>query len=245
MQAVILVGGEGTRLRPLTQTMPKPLVPVLGRPFLFHQLDLLKKHGITDIVLCIGYLGEQFKQYLGDGSALGMTVKYAEEQDLLGTAGAVKNAAPFVEDDFIVMNGDTVFDIDLQGLMGFHLEKKALATIAVRKIGSEGSELTRRGFISMNDGSQIISFSEKPETIDASSSFMNGGVYAFSAEALDHIPGSKKISLEEETFPQLIATNRLFARPFDGYFLDMGTKESLQQLENDLRDMQAMQEASR
>ncbi|NOZ80415.1 MAG: NTP transferase domain-containing protein [DPANN group archaeon] len=247
MQAVILVGGKGTRLKPLTEKIPKPLVPVHGRPFIHYLFDRLRAQGITDILLCIGHLGSQFRELLGDGSSLGLHISYAEEKELLGTAGAIKNAASLLEQDFLLLNGDTLFDIDYGSLAAFHKEKDALLTFAVRlSVDPEedsreqrSGEQRQRGVISIDEVGRVLSFEEKPTSLLSNNHYVNGGAVMVSKRILASIPAGRPVSLEREIVPQLINTKTLFAKEFKGYFIDMGTMASLRQLEKDLSLLEA------
>jgi len=226
MLAIILAGGLGTRLRKILNDQPKPMAPVAGRPFLEYLILQLRQRGLTDIVLCIGYLGEQVKRYFRDGSKWGVSISYSEEKKPLGTAGAVKLAEKLVqEENFLVMNGDSFLDIDLNKLIDYHLGERALATIALAEVGDP----TRYGAVEINEKGEIKSFVEKGECSE--SKLVNGGVYVFNKEIFNYIPEGKT-SLEKEVFPKLVG-KRFYGMPVKGFFIDIGVPEDYKRLQND------------
>ncbi len=228
MKALILVGGLGTRLRSVIQDIPKPMAPIGGRPFLEYQIRWLIKYGFTDIVLCVGYLGDYINNYFGDGSRLGIKIEYSYEKKLLGTAGAIKNAERFIPkgEHFLVLNGDSYAKINFNKLLEFHNNKKSRFTIGITK----SKEMTRYGGVEINNEGKVISFAEKA----GKGEYINGGVYLFEPKLLDYIPKNKKVSLETEIFPILVKKCELNSHVWDGYFIDIGVPESYSQLQQDI-----------
>lgn len=174
MKALVLAGGLGTRLRELINDRPKPMAPIAGRPFLEYLIIQLKRYELNDIVLCIGYLGEYIKGYFGHGSRWGVHISYSQENEPLGTGGAIKLAEELVQEkNFLVMNGDSFLDIDLNSLIDYHLKKKALATIALVEVEAP----SRYGAVEINEKGEIESFTEKGHS--SRSKLINGGIYGF------------------------------------------------------------------
>lgn len=225
MQSVILAGGMGTRLRPVVDNKPKPMAEVAGKPFLEHQIGLLKHYGLTDLILCIGYLSEQIVNYFADGAQWGVSIQYAlEKQALLGTAGAIKNAERLIKGTFLVMNGDTYFDIDLQKLIQFHKTRRhqdanILGTLAVARVDNSAAY----GSVWMDNESRIVGFAEKV-TRCSSVHTVSAGVYVLEPEVLEFIPGGQKVSIERETFPLVLSKGgELLGCIAEGFFVDIGT----------------------
>ena len=226
MKALILVGGEGTRLRPLTNTMPKPMVPIEGKPFLQYLIEWLKKEGITDIVLLIGYKGEQIKAYFGDGAKLGVRIEYNIEETLLGTGGAIKNAERYIDGPCLALNGDSYFPIDLKRLIASHKEKNAEATIALARV----KDTSRYGLVVADKDHRIQQFLEKGNPIKGIDT-INAGIYVLEASVIKSIPQGR-VSIEKDVFPRL---KRLYGLSFDAYFIDIGTHETYAQFQEDMR----------
>ena len=227
MQALILAGGAGTRLRPLLGEFNKPMAPIAGRPFLEYLLLQLKKHEIDEVTLCVGYKADLVQSYFGMGDRWGMQVSYSCETDFLGTAGALKLAEDHLhEKDFFVMNGDSVFDIDLRMLMHYHRNMQATATLALAHV----DDTERYGVVGINALGRIVSFVEKREG-DAGG-LINGGVYVFAREVLDFIPGGQLVSLEQDILPGLIGRD-LYGLPLKGYFVDIGVPADYTRLRSD------------
>lgn len=224
MQALILAGGLGTRLRGVINDKPKPMVPVAGRPFLEYLILQLRRQDFTDIVLCIGYLGKQVREYFGDGSSWGVKISYSEENEPLGTGGAVKLAKRLIRgEQFLAMNGDSFLDIEFKQLIDYHLKKRALATIALAEV----EDATRYGTVEINDQGEIQSFVEKGQS--SKSKLINGGIYVFSRKVFDYIPEGK-VSLEKEVFPNLIGKG-FYGLPVKGFFIDIGMPEDYKRLQ--------------
>lgn len=230
MKAVILVGGKGTRLRPLTLGTPKPMVPMANKPFVSFVLEHLKSHGITDIIFSMGYLPEGIKAYFGDGSDLGLNLTYVVEEKPLGTAGAVKNVAAHIDDgDFLVLNGDILTDLDLTSLIAFHDEKQAVGTLAL----TPAEDPTAYGLVRVGSESEVAAFLEKPSWDQIDTNLINAGTYVLKKEVLDLIPPGVEYSFERGVFPKLVG-NGLFGYRSTSYWMDIGTPEKYLQAHYDI-----------
>ncbi|HEX6208200.1 MAG TPA: NDP-sugar synthase [Actinomycetota bacterium] len=238
MKAVVLVGGEGTRLRPLTETRPKPLIPFMTRPFLHHLLDLLARHGVEEVVLSSPYLEEEFRAFLKErGGAPRIT--WITEETPLGTCGAIASAREHLQETFLVCNGDILTDLDLSELVAFHRLRRATGTIALTPV----EDARPYGLVETDDEGRILAFREKPS--EPIAAHVNAGTYVLEPRALDGVPQGVPVSIERETFPDLIARGEpLYAFPSDAYWRDLGTPESylaahLDALEGRVRDVVA------
>ena len=216
-KAVLLVGGKGTRLKPLTDKMPKALLEVKGKTITEHLFDLLKKYGIRDIILSVGYLKDKIKEQFGDGSSIGMNINYVEENEPLGTAGPLKLAKKYLKDSFIVSNGDELKNINIPRMFRLHKRKNALATIALTTVDDPNHYGVAR-----LDGSRIIEFVEKPS--NPLSNLINAGFYILEPEVIDMIPDGFAM-LEKDVFPKLAQLGRLRGFPFAGQWFDIGNIE--------------------
>jgi mannose-1-phosphate guanylyltransferase len=222
LTAVILVGGPGTRLQPLTDDRPKSLVPVLNRPVMEHTIAYLKSYGIEDIVLTLSYLPDAIRERFGDGSHYGVRIVYCLEEEPLGTAGAVKNAGEYIDGTFVVLNGDIFTDLDLADMLACHRRQKAVATISL----SEVEDPSAFGVVVMDDGRRVKSFIEKPPRAGAPSQWINAGTYVLEPEVLEHIPAGRHYMFERGLFPGILARGKpVYGYPYIGYWLDMGTPE--------------------
>jgi len=231
MKAVILVGGEGTRLRPLTCNITKSMVPILNKPFLEHLLGYIKGHGINDIILAMSYLPHGIKDYFGGGARLGISLSYLIEEEPLGTAGAVKNAERYLDETFLMLNGDVFTGLDITSVVDFHRERKAAATIAVTPV----DDPTAYGLIETGDGGRITRFLEKPRREEVTTNMINAGIYILEPDILARIPPGKKVSIERDTFQQLLTRGEpMYAYSSSAYWLDMGTPEKYLRLNHDL-----------
>lgn len=221
MKALILAGGEGRRLRPLAGDVPKCLLQIQGRPFVEHQIELLKSQGIQEFILCVGLGAQAVKEALGDGSALGVSVFYSSEDAPLGTAGAIRNASSLIDEDaFLCMNGDTLVEFSLAEMEQNHQGVRALATVLSREV----EDATGRGTLEVGLRGEILSFEEK--TRNVSPALINCGVYLMERAILQHIPSGTTVSLEHEVFPKLVSSgHRLFAFITNGAFVDIGTPD--------------------
>ncbi len=223
VQAIILVGGEGTRLRPLTYGTPKPMVPIAGVPFLARSMERLYEAGITDVILAAGYMPKAITDYFGNGSRLGMRVTYAIEETPLGTAGALKNVAQHVTGRFFVFNGDILTSLDLRSMMEYHESKGGSGTLHLIRVPDPSAF----GCVVHDDQGAVSAFVEKPAPGAAPCNDVNAGTYLLEREVLDAIPGGRAVSIERETFPKLIASGkRLYAFVTDDYWIDLGRPEN-------------------
>ncbi len=226
MQAVILAGGLGTRLRGVVDDRPKPMADVGGKPFLEILLNDLKAAGVTDVIFAVGYLGEVIMDHFGDGSDFGLGIHYSWEKQLLGTAGAIKNALPFITDErVLVLNGDTYYRMDYRGVFDSAITDDTDMTIVLRQV----PDVSRYGAVTL-DGKRIVRFNEK--SVDVSQSedphipgLINGGVYVMKTSLIDTIAAGK-VSIENESIPRWIAEGKLIEGfVHDGYFIDIGVPE--------------------
>jgi mannose-1-phosphate guanylyltransferase len=220
MKAVVLVGGEGTRLRPLTYTTPKSLLPIANQPFLERQLAWLERHGVDEVVLSLGYLPDAFKQHFPSGRCGGVRLSYAVEGKPLGTAGGIRYAAEGIEGRFVVCNGDVLTDLDLASMVRFHEASGAEATIALTEVDDPSAF----GVVPTRDNGEVVGFIEKPPRGLAPTNWINAGIYVLEPSLLARIPPRVNVSIERETFPRMVETRgSLFAFAGGGYWLDMGT----------------------
>ena len=233
MKAVILAGGEGTRLRPLTSNQPKPMMPLVNRPMLEHIVALLAKHGFDDIVVTVAYLGNQIRDYFGDGSDFGVRMRYATEEQPLGTAGSVRNAADELDETFLVISGDVLTDIDLGAFVKAHRESKAVASIALKRVENPlefGIVITRP------DGS-IERFLEKPTWGEVFSDTINTGIYVLEPSIFDYIPQGEVVDFSGDVFPKVLDDGGLIhGHVADGYWEDVGTTEAYLRAHADVLD---------
>jgi NDP-sugar pyrophosphorylase family protein len=221
VKAVVLVGGEGTRLRPLTYSTPKPLLPIANQTFLERQLSWLAAHGVDDVVLSLGYLPRAFDAHFPHRQFAGITLRYAVEDHPLGTAGAIRFAAGEVEERIVVCNGDVLTTLDLDALLRAHEERGAAATIALTQVDDPSAF----GVVPTRDDGEVVAFVEKP--VKAPTNWINAGIYVLEPEVLDRIPPRLAVSIERETFPRLLETpGRLYALESDAYWIDIGTPDA-------------------
>ncbi len=231
MKAIILAGGDGKRLRPLTCTMPKPLVPLLNKPILIYTLELLKDHGILDVVITIGYMAEEIKKQIGDGSALGMRITYSNPEKRLGTAGSVREAAEGIDDSILVMSGDGITDADLSSAIAAHRDKKADATVILYRV----NEPTEYGIALKDKDGFIVRFIEKPARSDVFSDLANTGMYILEREIVERIPRYGASDFSRDIFPILLEEKRrILGWQMQGYWCDIG---SIAQYNSAQRDM--------
>ncbi len=236
MQALILAGGEGTRLRPLTSTIPKPAVPLVQRPFISYMLEWLKGHGVDEAILSCGFLADGVRSVLGDGSALGIRLRYVEEPRPLGTGGALKFAQDLLDERFVMLNGDILTDIDLSAQLRQHEQTGARITLGL--IGVE--DPSAYGLVRRDDDDSVTEFLEKPSSDEIDTNLISLGAYVIDREVLDSMPpAGTKLSIERDLFPELVG-NGLYGYEATGYWLDIGTPERYLQatfdiLEGDVR----------
>jgi len=231
MQALILAGGEGTRLRPLTLTVAKPVVQILDRPHLVHMCDWLKRFGVTDVVLSCGHMAEGIRKIAGEGPSLGVKLQYVEEPEPRGTGGAIKEAESLLEDRFLVLNGDILADLDLAPLLEHHEASGAAATIGLIPV----EDPSAFGVVVTAEDGSVEAFIEKPKREDAPTNLVNAGVYVIEKRVLEGITPEQNVSIEREVFPALTG-NGLHALEVSGYWLDIGTPERYLQAHWDLLD---------
>ncbi len=231
MKAVILVGGEATRLRPLTCNIPKAMVPVVNTPFLEHVIRYLSSHQIKDIILAQSHLTQPIESYFGNGSQFGVKLSYTVENVPLGTAGAVKNAESYLDGTFLALNGDIFTDLDITAMIDYHQGRKAEATIALTPV----DDPTSYGLIETNTQGRVTRFLEKPKWSQVTTNMINAGTYVLEAEVLAQIPPQANFSFERQVFPQLLAQGEpVYAYPSPAYWIDIGTPEKYLQLHRDL-----------
>jgi mannose-1-phosphate guanylyltransferase len=234
MQAVVLVGGRGTRLRPLTYTRPKQMLPVVNRPMVEHVVGHLAAHGVDDVVLSLGYRPDAFVEAYPDGRCAGVRLHYAVEPEALDTGGAIRFAAldAGIGGRFLVINGDVLTDLDIGRLVSFHVDRGAEATITLHRV----ADPSRYGVVPTDDAGRVQAFIEKPPADEAPTDLINAGTYVLERSVLDSIPGGRRVSVERETFPALCADGALYARDGDTYWLDTGTPREYVQAQLDLLD---------
>ena len=231
MKAVILAGGEGTRLRPLTLTTPKPVVPVVDRPFLRHQLDLLASAGVREIVLSVAYRPERVEAVFGDGRAFGVRIRYAVEDSPLGTGGAVRNALELLDERTVVLNGDVLTDVDLPAIIARHEAGKAQATILLTPVPNPAAY----GLVETDAGGQVLRFLEKPRPEQITTNNINAGIYVLETRVLEMMPAGVNTSIERVFFPALLARgDRVLGPVHRGYWIDIGTPEKYLQVHRDI-----------
>lgn len=231
IKALILTGGLGTRLRPFTCSTPKPLLPVVNQPFIRYQLLELKRHGVRDVVLATGYRPGDFRRLLGDGKSLGMRIRYAHERRPLGTGGAVRNAAKWLGERAVILNGDVLQSLDLPAMLAAHERAGAEATIALARV----KDPTRFGLVETDASGRIRRFLEKPSLDEVTTDTINAGSYLFERSVLDALPSEEPYSLERGLFPKLLEEGRRLAGFVQqGYWLDFGTLDKYLQVHLDI-----------
>jgi mannose-1-phosphate guanylyltransferase len=232
-KAILLVGGEGTRLRPLTYTTTKAMVPVLNRPFIEYQIHHLQSHSVTDIILAMGYKPDSIKNYFGKKSDVTSKISYSIEQVPLGTAGAVKNAIPYIDrnETLFVLNGDVFTDLDLTDMLNFHRTRQAKVTIALTPV----DDPTQFGVVELDSNKRVLRFIEKPSRQEVTSNLINAGVYIIESGILERIPQDKRFMFEHDIFPQIISDGEpIYGYPTTAYWIDMGTPQKYLQLNRDI-----------
>ncbi len=222
MQAVVLVGGAGTRLRPLTLTQPKPALALVDRPFIRYMVDWLARHGIDEVVMACGFKPEALREALGDGIDGGPAIHYVEEDEPLGTAGPVRLAADkgLLGDRFMVLNGDVLTDLDLTALQEQHERTAAVLSLALYPV----DDPTSYGLVRRADDGKVLGFYEKPDPAQIDTDEISAGAYVVEREVLDLIPPGRKVSIEREVFPRLVGQG-LYGRRLEGYWMDIGTPQ--------------------
>jgi len=228
LQALILSGGAGTRMRPLTYVMPKGLLPIGGKPLLERTIQYLKLYGIQEFIVCVAYLKNQIISTIGDGSNLGVTVRYAQSDMPLGTAGQLKTAESLVSGRFLAMNGDIVTSLNIDALLASHEESRGVGTIALKKFEVK----VPYGYVSLREGNSLIKrFDEKPTL-----SFMaNAGVYIFERKLFDYIPSERESSLETEIFPKILSSGETLNSYYENaYWADVGSMTDFERVNDEV-----------
>ena len=232
MQAILLCGGMGTRLRSVVSDRPKPMADICGKPFLQYLLEMLRDKGITEVIFALGYMGEMIEEYFQDGSAFGLKISYSYEEEPLGTGGAIRNALPkILEEEVLVLNADTYFPMDYQGLLRFHQENDGDFSLATRAV----PDISRYGAVRRDAAGRILAWNEKLE--DGGQPLageINGGIYVMKKSLIAEIPEGKQ-SLEQDYIPKWLSEGkRIFGLPFHGYFMDIGIPKDYQQFITDV-----------
>jgi mannose-1-phosphate guanylyltransferase len=234
MKAILLAGGKGTRLRPLTVHTPKPIVPILNRPFLYYQIDLLRQvPEIDEVILSLNYQPRRIEEIFGDGEGFGMRVRYVVEPIPLGTGGAVRYAGDSLTDSVVVFNGDVLTNVDLPALLALHRTRKAKATIVLVPVDNPRAY----GLVETEPDGRIRRFLEKPGEDEITCNTINAGIYVLEPDTFDRIPKDTAWSIERSFFPSLIERGETFvAHVHDGYWIDIGTPAKYMQVHRDIMD---------
>jgi mannose-1-phosphate guanylyltransferase/phosphomannomutase len=226
VKAVVMAGGEGTRLRPLTSNQPKPMVPICGKPCMEHIIELLRDHDFGDVVVTVAFLPQAIRSYFGTGETLGVNIEYSVEESPLGTAGSVRLASPALDDTFLVISGDALCDIDLSRIVEFHREKGAAATIGLKSVDNP----LEFGIVVTDEEGRIERFLEKPSWGQVFSDTINTGIYVLEPEVLRHIPTDRPYDFSKELFPLLLEMGRpLYGYVCEGYWQDIGNLDQYRQ----------------
>jgi len=218
LKALVLAGGRGTRLK-VIKDVPKPMAPVGGKPFLEYHIELLKKFNIRKIILSVGFKADVISEYFKDGSRLSVQIEYSKENLPLGTGGAIKKALPFLGNQFLVLNGDSIILSDLTAFINFHENKNSGQSILLTKVYNS----SRYGNVVIDKNNQIVKFSEKD--VKSNNGFINAGVYLIEKNSIDWKNMRGSFSLEKDLFPSLVEKGKLYGFPVDGFFIDIGMPE--------------------
>jgi len=234
MKAILLAGGKGTRLRPLTVHTPKPIVPIFDRPFLHYQLDLLKQvPEIDEVILSLNYQPRRIEEVFGDGGESGLAIRYVVEPAPLGTGGAIRFASEAMRDSVVVFNGDVLTQLDLAAVIALHRERKAKATIVLTPVDNP----TAYGLVETDPHGNVTRFLEKPNADEITCDTINAGIYVLEPDTFDRIPKDTPWSIERSFFPSLIERKESFvAYVYRGYWIDIGTPEKYMQVHRDIMD---------
>jgi mannose-1-phosphate guanylyltransferase len=220
VQALILAGGEGTRLRPLTSTVPKPVVPLVDRPFIGFMLDWLRRHGVDDVIMSCGHMADGVRSVLGDGSSLGIRLRFVEEPRPLGTGGALKFAEDLLSERFLMLNGDVLTDIDLTAQIAQHERTGAVATLALTPV----EDPSAYGLVRTRGEGEVTEFVEKPAPDQIDTNNISAGAYVLERSVLDLLVAGEPASIERDVFPRLVG-HGLYGFVGEGYWMDIGTPE--------------------
>jgi len=227
MKAVILAGGIGTRMRPLTYVIPKAMLPIGGKPLLEHTVRYLKEHGIAEVIVCVAYLKTHIMDYFKDGKDLGVEIRYAEADMPLGTAGQLKTAEKHISERFLAMNGDIITSLNLRRLIKFHEKMGGIGTIALKKFEVP----VPYGYVEVDNASNIQKFVEKPTF----SFLANAGIYVFEPKVFQYIPPNQVVSIEKEMFPTLLNNGeKLNGYYEEAYWADVGTITDFERVDKEL-----------
>jgi NDP-sugar pyrophosphorylase family protein len=234
MKAILLAGGKGTRLRPLTIHTPKPIVPIFNRPFLHYQIELLKQvPEIDEVILSLNYQPRRIEEIFGDGSGLGIKIRYVVEPAPLGTAGAIKYAGDNLTDSVVVFNGDVLTQIDLAAVLRLHRERRARATIVLTPVDNP----TAYGLVETDAAGNIQRFIEKPRPEEVTTTNINAGIYVLEPDTFDRIPSDVSWSIERSYFPSLVERGETFVGyVYTGYWIDIGTPAKYAEVHRDIMD---------
>ncbi len=233
MRAVVMAGGEGTRLRPLTSNQPKPMVPIVGKPCMEHILELLREHGFGDVVVTVAFLPQAIRTYFGDGGNLGLNIEYSVEESPLGTAGSVRLASDRLDETFLVISGDALCDIDLNKIVDFHKEKGAAVTIGLKSVENP----LEFGIVVTDEDGKVERFLEKPSWGQVFSDTINTGIYVLEPEVLRHIPTDRPFDFSKELFPLLLEMGRpIYGYVCEGYWQDIGNLDQYREANADALD---------
>ncbi|HEV2713596.1 MAG TPA: nucleotidyltransferase family protein [Gaiellaceae bacterium] len=233
MKAVVMAGGEGTRLRPLTSNQPKPMVSIVGKPCMEHIIELARGHGFEDVIVTVAFLPQAIRSYFGDGSSLGINIEYSVEESPLGTAGSVRLASGLLDDTFLVISGDALCDFDLAKLVEFHRERGAAATIALKRVENP----LEFGIVVTDSDGRVERFLEKPSWSQVFSDTINTGVYVLEPGVLKHVPTDRAYDFSKELFPLLLEMGRpLYGFITEGYWQDIGNLAQYRQANFDALD---------
>jgi len=231
MKAVILVGGLGTRLRPLTCNTPKPMIPLVNQPFIEHTIESLRDQGIDEVILAVQYLADRFRETLGDGSRLGVKLHIVEEPEPRGTAGAVKNIEHMLEGTTFILNGDVMTDLDLKAMLAFHRERESKLTIALTPV----EDPTAFGLVETDAGGRIRRFLEKPRPEDVTTDMINAGTYIVEPELFRYVPPNQHYMFERGLFPVVLQTrDPMFGYPSRAYWTDVGKPSAYLEVHHDI-----------
>ena len=233
MKAIVMAGGEGTRLRPLTSNQPKPMVPIVGKPCMEHILELLKAHGLEDVIVTVAFLPQAIRSYFGDGESLGLNISYSVEETPLGTAGSVRLATRRTEEPVLVISGDALCDVDLTAMLRSHEEKGAAVTIGLQSVDNP----LEFGIVVTDEDARIERFLEKPSWGQVFSDTINTGIYVLEPEVLTHVPTDGPYDFSKELFPLLLEMGRpIYGHVMEGYWQDIGNLDRFRQANFDALD---------
>ena len=220
MKAVVMAGGEGSRLRPLTIERPKPMVPVVNKTVMAHIIDLLKKHGITDIIMTVQYLANEIQEAFGDGEAYGVNIQYSLEESPMGTGGSVKNAEELLDDTFLIISGDAMTDFDLSAIIDYHRQKKAMATLTLYHVANP----LEYGVVILDESGHVSQFQEKPSWGEVFSDTINTGIYVLEPQALQYFTKGTVFDFSQDLFPLLLRNgDPIYGYVASGYWTDVGS----------------------